>query len=279
MSFGLKVEDRLDGHMNFSAWKERIKCVFEESEVWDIVEKQPTIPADATQLAEFKKLNSRAKRLILDGIRDHIISHARRKDYAYEMWAALISLYQSSNENRKMVLREKLKAIKMTKSEGVVAYLTCITIVRDELASIGDTVAPTELVRLAIQGLPKAWETFAVGIVARERLLDLERLWNDCVQNEIQKGYNVAVRDDDEENVALVAKGKKGKSKKGASSSSGSKGKGKQKKKEGKERDLSKVKCWACQKMGHYAVTCPEKKNKEKGKNFAASTEIDSFAS
>ena len=95
------------------------------------------------------------------------------------------------------------------------------------------------------------------------------------MQNEIQKGYSMAVRDEEEENVALATKGKKGKSKKGASSSSGSKGKGKQKKKEGKEKDLSKVKCWACQKMGHYAVTCPEKKNKDKGKNVAASAEID----
>ena len=31
--------------------------------------------------------------------------------------------------------------------------------------------------------------------------------------------------------------------------------------------------------MGHYAVACPEKKNKEKGKNVATPTEIDSFAS
>ena len=61
------------------------------------------------------------------------------------------------------------------------------------------------------------------------------------VQNEIRKGYNMVVRDDEEENVALVAKGKKGKPKKGASSNNGSKGKGKQKNKEGKEKDLSKV--------------------------------------
>ena len=39
-----------------------------------------------------------------------------------------------------MVLKEKLKAIKMKGSEGVVAYLTRITDVRDELAAIGETV-------------------------------------------------------------------------------------------------------------------------------------------
>lgn len=42
---------------------------------------------------------------------------------------------------------------------------------------------------------------------------------------------------------------------------------------------MSNMKCWACQKMGHYVVTCHEKMNKGKGKNVAASVEIDSFAS
>jgi hypothetical protein len=80
---------------------------------------------------------------------------------------------------------------------------------------------------------------------------------------------------DEDENVALAAKGKKGKSKKGASTS-GSKGQGKPKKKG--EKDMSKVRCWACQKMGHYAVTCPERK-RGKVKNVAASTEIEEFSS
>ena len=66
-------------------------------------------------------------------------------------------------------------------------------------------------------------------------------------------------------------------SKQGASTN-GEKGKGKQKKKEGKEKDMYKVKCWACQNMGHYAAMCPEKNNKGKGKTVAASAEVDDFA-
>ena len=40
---------------------------------------------------------------------------------------ALTSLFQSSNENRKMVLRENLKSIKTAKAEGVIPYLTRIS--------------------------------------------------------------------------------------------------------------------------------------------------------
>jgi len=56
---------------------------------------------DPVQLAKFNKKNAKAKILILEGIKDHVIPHVRGKTYAHEMWIALTSLYQSSNENRK----------------------------------------------------------------------------------------------------------------------------------------------------------------------------------
>ena len=73
--------------------------------------------ADPVQLEDFNKKNAKGKRMILDGIKDHVIPHVRGKTYGHEMWTALTNLYQSSNENRKMVLRKKLKAIKMAKTE------------------------------------------------------------------------------------------------------------------------------------------------------------------
>ena len=242
MALGLRVEDRLDGQVNFGAWKERIKCIFEEAEVWDIVEQAVVIPTDPKDLAEFRKKNARAKRLIMDGIKDHVIPHVRGKDYAFQMWTALTGLYQSSNENRTMVLKEKLKAIKMANSKSVVTYLTKLSSIRDELAAIGETIASTELAKIALNGLPKSWEVFVDGIIARENFPGWERLWDDCVQNEIRKSHGGEAKHDEEnENVALATKGKKGKIKKSASSSGG-KGKGKQQK-EGKEKDYSKVKC------------------------------------
>ena len=141
-----------------------------------------------------------------------------------------------------------MKAIRMKGSESVVTYLSRFTDVRDELAAIGETVAETELVRTVLHGFSKSWEVFVEGIVAREHLPDWNRLWSDCVQNEICRSHSGIVKQEEEENVALAAKGKKGKTKQGASTSR-QKGKGKQ---VAKEKDTSKVKCWACQQMGHY---------------------------
>lgn len=58
-------------------------------------------------------------RIILYGVKDPLIPHLSRKDTAWEMMEALKGLFQSKNENRKMLLREKLKDMKMIDSDVV----------------------------------------------------------------------------------------------------------------------------------------------------------------
>ena len=112
-------------------------------------------------------------------------------------------------------------------------------------------------------------------VTSRQNLPNWDRFWDDCVQHEIRKTDNGGVKIADEEDVALTARGKnKGKAKKGASSD-GAKGREKKKK---KDTDMSKVKWWACQKMGHYAAMCTEKMNKGK-KGTAALAEVEQLAS
>eukprot|EP00253_Pinus_taeda_P012026 PITA_12026 len=256
MSLGLRVDDRLDGHTNYNIWKERMQSIFQETELWDIMvhttQNLVVVPTDATQLAAYNKKNNKGKRPILDGIKDHCIPHVRGKSSAHEMWTTLSNLYQSTNENRKMVLKEKLKNIKMG-NDSVAGYLTKITNVRDELTAIGKAIPPTELVWIVVNGLPRSWMNFADGVCVRETLPTWERFWDDCIQTEIRKGQLGAGKPvEQDEDVALVEGGKKGKGKKQASTSSGG-GKGK--------------------------VVCPEKKKKKgKDQSLAASAEIEDFA-
>ena len=146
MARGLRLENRLDGVGNFFPWKARLVLILEENELWDEVINNittnpivvpPTI--DAQTLTTFNK-DIKVKMISLDVVKYHVIPHFSSKTRAYQMWDALTSLFQSSNENRQMVLREKLKSIKMAKAEGVFPYLTRISQVRDELAAVGEVI-------------------------------------------------------------------------------------------------------------------------------------------
>ena len=123
-SSGLRVEHRLDGGGNWVPCRARIVLLLEECELWEIVESMVNLPIDPIQLVELKKKSVKAERIILDSVKDHIIPHVSGRDYTYHMWESLSNLYQSSNQNRKMVLWEKLRSTRMARGESVIAYLT-----------------------------------------------------------------------------------------------------------------------------------------------------------
>ena len=79
MATCIRYEDRLDGMSNYLQWKFRMIAVL-------IVSTVVTPPASdpiALDIHEVKE--TKAQRLILDGIRDHLIPHVAEKKIAYEM--------------------------------------------------------------------------------------------------------------------------------------------------------------------------------------------------
>ena len=73
------------------------------------------------------------------------------------MWVAFTKLYQSDNQNKKLVLRENLRNNKMTKTSNVTSYLTKNSQLHDELGVIGEKVEEAKLVRTALNGFSKPW--------------------------------------------------------------------------------------------------------------------------
>ena len=231
-------------------------------------------PTNATALAEYKKKDVKAKRIILNGVNNHVVPHLSRKKIAREMWEALTKLYQSDNHNRKIVLREKLRSTIMSKTDTVSSYLTKISHICDELVAIGETVADADLLRTALNGFSKKLTSFFKGVVSRENLPNWERLWDDFVQ---EKTREEALRsrqlkvEEDEENIALAGGARKGK----GATKTGGKGSSNDGK---KKKDMSKVKCFACHKTGHYASQCPSRKKGKEKAYFRVSVEVTKFA-
>ena len=132
MAACIRYEDRLDGMSNYLQWKFGMTVVLKENRLWTIVSTVVTPTASdpiALDIHEVKE--AKAQRLILDGIRDHLIPHVAENKTAYETWNILKILYEAKNENQIMALKEKLQGTKMGKGEGVASFLTRVAQVKD----------------------------------------------------------------------------------------------------------------------------------------------------
>jgi hypothetical protein len=117
-------------------------------------------PIDAQELAAHKKKEVKAKRVLLEFVKDHLIPHIAEKTTAKEMYDDMVGLYQNGNTGEKLHLKHQLQVVKMSNEDTIVNYLMKITQIRDHLVAIGDKVEDVELVNVVLRGLPKSWEPF-----------------------------------------------------------------------------------------------------------------------
>ena len=175
MASNIRFEDILEGISNCLQWKVRINSVLRENKLWSFANTIVPIPAsDPIALDVHEVREAKTQRIILDGVRDHLIPHLAEKKTTNEMWHALKGLYEAKNKNQKMALRNKLHGARMVKGESVATYLTRVAQVKDELAAVGEVIPD-----IALKSFTKVWEVFVKCVVGREKLPDWSILWDD----------------------------------------------------------------------------------------------------
>ena len=139
------MDDRLDGVSNYGSWKPRVLLTLEKNDVKDFALKEAPFPDDATQQAAWRKSDVKAKKILLDSVRNHLVSHMDKAETNKEMFNSLKKLFVRDNTSKSIALRMQLHTIKMNRSKTVASYFTRIAELRDQLGDIGETVPDREL--------------------------------------------------------------------------------------------------------------------------------------
>jgi len=92
---GLRLKYTLDGSSNYIVWKDHMEAILEDNSLKGFIDQEVPTPTDATQLVEWKKCVARARRIILEGVQDHIVSSLHGKETLFSMWKTLKDLYQN----------------------------------------------------------------------------------------------------------------------------------------------------------------------------------------
>jgi hypothetical protein len=87
------LRTRLEGATNLRDWKARVLLLLEENELKECVEDVVPILTDPIDLAFQNKREVKAKRVLLESVKDHLIPHIVEKTSAKDMYDALVGLY------------------------------------------------------------------------------------------------------------------------------------------------------------------------------------------
>ena len=160
-----------------------MEVVLEDNGLKDFIDSDvpKSTSSDVALLDVWKNKAAKRRRIMLEGVKYHIVSSLHGKATPFAMWKALTDIFQIISYHRKLVLKDKLKKIKMEKGENIPKYLMKFVQCRDELGSVGITVVDNDLVNLSLLGLSKSSHNYEDSVNGQEKLPDWERLWSDLL--------------------------------------------------------------------------------------------------
>jgi hypothetical protein len=266
MATSMRVEDRLEGSRNFRSWKHRLQMILDENDLLEHVIVGVQEPDEEEEMTKHKKNEKKAKRIVSDSVKDHLIPHISELQTVRQMYEALSRLYESKDISQNLTLRNKLCNMKMDNSESITSYLMRVSQIRDQLAAIGDVISDKELVTTTLNGFPTFWIPFVQEVCARSKLPKFDKLWEDCTHKESRLADQHKRLIVDEEEALIAQKNKRSSFRRNNKEANSIRV-------PDKKRDVSKIRCYNCQKLGHFSYDCPQGKGKRKHQAHVAEGE------
>ena len=147
--------------------------------------------------------------IIVDSIKDHLISQVSSKETLNDMYDSLSKMYEGRNINRKMNLRSPLQSTKMCQGESIQDYFTRVSQFKEKLESIGDSLDEDELVMTTLNGLTRPWDSFIQILCARKESVNFDMVWEDCIQEKARVSNREALLREDDQALETHTKGRK----------------------------------------------------------------------
>ena len=104
-----------------------MKVTLKDNDLSKFMEKSDIPPKGNKELIKWEKDNSRAMKLIVDGVKDHLLPIISELDTAHEMLKTLEEMFEITNTKRILNLKDSLSHIKMNKGKTIASYFMRIT--------------------------------------------------------------------------------------------------------------------------------------------------------
>ena len=117
-----------------------------------------------------KKNEAIAMRILMDSVRDNLVTIIANQDSAKKMYDDMRNLFENENPSRILALKDQLRQIKFKKDDSISTYFMKIAQIRDQLAAVEESISYRDLVLTTMGGLPSKWSPYVKGTFARGQM-------------------------------------------------------------------------------------------------------------
>jgi adenine-specific DNA methylase len=118
---------------NFRSWKYIIGLILEENDLAKFIKENVLEPDEEATKEKYKNDMIRAKRIIADSIKDHLIHQVSSRNNLKDIFDSLTRMYEGNNIKHKMNMRTQLKNTKMQKGEIIQDYFFRVSQFKEQL--------------------------------------------------------------------------------------------------------------------------------------------------
>lgn len=227
---------QLKGRENYETWKFAVRAYFLLEDIWVCIETPEGLTGDASTAMATKIAQGEQKaysKLVLLIDPENFV-HIQAATTAKEIWSALQVAFEDNGLTRRVGLLRALTTTKLNDCASADEYVTTMISTAHKLRNIGMNISDEWLGTMMLAGLPCEYEPMIMGIESSGLRITADVIKAKIIQDVRNVGANGE--------VALFGR----RSNKGYSS-----------------RGKGNGKCFECDKLGHIARNCPDKKNKK----------------
>ncbi|XP_042408810.1 uncharacterized protein LOC121998116 [Zingiber officinale] len=267
---------------NYTVWAIKTEAILDAQGVWEAVE-----PAEGAQVDA--KKDKKARAYILQCVPEDILLQIATKKTAKEVWDSLKTRYLGSDRVKKarvQTLKSEFDALRMKETETIDEFAGKLSALSSKFSTLGDTLEDSSLVKKLLNSVPDKFFPIVAGI---EQFYDLESIPFEEAIGRLkayeERTLRLCSNTNGTEGELLLTHAEWQMRQKGSNvdTSSGGKGRGSSSPSRGKWRSRGRgtpsqdsaggtsgnnsgtrgkrhIKCFNCEKMGHYASECYSKR-------------------
>ncbi|RLU23300.1 hypothetical protein DMN91_003504 [Ooceraea biroi] len=233
---GLPAIAKLKGRENYTTWKIAMKNLSQLDGLWKAVL--------GTETNEDKRAKAKAK--IILSVNEVLYVHVAGSSTVQEAWTNLEKVFQNKGLTRKVDLLRKITTTRIENCDSMEQYINEIMSTAHQLTGMGFEINQEWLGTALLAGLSEHFQPMIMALESSGMPIT-----GDSIKMKLLQETNCAS------------------SSRSASDDSAFHAKRQSKRNKSAQKPKNAVKCWSCNKSGHFASDCEETKKVEKDKRRA----------